>query len=234
MNGELLSIRTRAKTAIILMWAALIINTMLSALGYFVEELHWEDDKTAYLLLVTVLSSVSFINVIISASAFIRWFYVSYANLHKRFSDLKYKKQWAVFGWFVPIVNLVVPYKIMEEMHLKIAELVQQSDTKERIERGLFDFWWGLFIVSVVAETMVVANAIKHSNITAEKHVHGIFDTMTVSYMFSIVVTFTLAFITTKIISDYSKAEEELFIQEQSKAQADENEVAKLSVSVKA
>jgi O-antigen/teichoic acid export membrane protein len=213
MNSEISSIRIKAKAAIIFIWATLILNSLFSVASYFVEDLHATDSHATYIMLITLLSILSFTNFIISVSMFIRWFYTSYANLHTRVKELQYKKYWAVLGWFVPIVNFIVPYKIMEEMHIKTAELLKPSDIKSKIEKGLFDFWWGLGIVSTVLETLVVVHAVEH-NIKQSMHMHSL-DIMTVSYVFSFIVIFSLAAITTKIINDYTKAWEQILAQEQ-------------------
>jgi len=212
MNSEISSIRIKAKAAIIFIWAALIMNSLFSVASYFVEDMHDTDQHTTYVALTIILSVLSLINILISVSTFIRWFYASYTNLHTRAQDLTYKTYWSVLGWFLPIVNLIVPYKIMEEMHMKTAEFLKPSAIKSQIEKGLFDFWWGLGIVSVVLETLVVVHAIEH-NVRQSMHMHSL-DIMSVSYIFSFIIIFLLAYVTTRMINDYTKAWEQILSQE--------------------
>lgn len=86
--------------------------------------------------------------------AFLAWQYRALANVpalgtkHGEFTP-----GWALFCWFIPIMNLWKPFKAMKELWQK-SDSDFHEDTfvpKDGGESsGIVDFWWGAFITSSV------------------------------------------------------------------------------------
>jgi hypothetical protein len=71
---------------------------------------------------------------------FLSWFSRAYVNLHEARSPwLTFGKGWAVWGWFVPIVNLGRPHAIMSEIWLR-----KQFKERQPPYGGIkaVDRWW--------------------------------------------------------------------------------------------
>jgi hypothetical protein len=55
---------------------------------------------------------------LLSAVPVLGWIYRAHANLHDAgVEELKYSPGWALGGYFVPLVNLVVPFRAMRELY---------------------------------------------------------------------------------------------------------------------
>ncbi|MBN1910486.1 MAG: DUF4328 domain-containing protein [Pirellulales bacterium] len=85
-----------------------------------------------------------------SVVAFLMWFHRAHRNLPSLGnSGLKYSPGWAVGGWFVPFLNLVRPYQVMNE--------IWGGSDPEAVREGreswygrsytIPGWWWGLFLV---------------------------------------------------------------------------------------
>ena len=89
---------------------------------------------------------------LLSAIFFIMWFRRAYFNLHQKVSGLTYTEGWAAGCWFVPIVNLFWPYKIMKEIHKEShGLLVQKTNDKYPTHFSAIRLWWTISIVSWLA-----------------------------------------------------------------------------------
>lgn len=82
---------------------------------------------------------------------FLMWLYRAYGNLPvfgNPVSSLSYSPGWAVGSFFVPFVNLVVPYRAVRELWQKSERfgitLSSQSPP------AFFPLWWGFWIVANV------------------------------------------------------------------------------------
>ncbi|WP_137401788.1 DUF4328 domain-containing protein [Echinicola rosea] len=87
---------------------------------------------------------------IVSAIVFLNWFRRAYFNLHKLMPGrLDFSEGWAVGAWFVPIINLYRPYRIMMELfdetfsYLRKKKVVSYS----RHQEGLVISWWIVWIL---------------------------------------------------------------------------------------
>jgi hypothetical protein len=126
---------------------------------------------------------------IITIVLFLLWFSRAYSNLHavnKR--SVRYSKGWAAGSWFVPFVNLVMPYKIMKEVWYKTQEwLPNNSDVEDASYLGV---WWALFILATIAGRIYsvmergaeTINELVNLNITSIMHnlIFGIFIIFTI------------------------------------------------------
>ena len=89
---------------------------------------------------------------VLTAIAFLMWVHRSHRNLSALGAQgLKFTPGWAVGWWFIPILNLFQPFRI-------IREIWRASDPSVAIGTAwraapsspLIGWWWGLFLASVV------------------------------------------------------------------------------------
>lgn len=105
------------------------------------------------------LVSVGFVFItIICGIMFLLWFKRAYHNLHQVNSTLKYKEKWAIWGWFIPIINLWRPYQIMKEIYIHATTQEKKnnaSDEEEIITTPIIDAWWLLWIASGIFSQII-------------------------------------------------------------------------------
>ncbi|MDT0620634.1 DUF4328 domain-containing protein [Croceitalea vernalis] len=148
----------RAKWAEYSLWAILVIGiiSFISSYlqydlllkvqeGFVVSDPELEDNDLREGI-VGITYSVLFI---ISAITYIRWFRRAYYNLHSRTLTPLYDEGWAAGAWFIPILNLFRPYKIMMEIDEETSTLIEKRK-ENTIKRtgGLIGAWWALWIIS--------------------------------------------------------------------------------------
>ncbi|WP_201112030.1 DUF4328 domain-containing protein [Dysgonomonas sp. Marseille-P4677] len=93
--------------------------------------------------------------VIISIITFIRWFRRAYFNLGVLTNECRYNDNWASNGWFVPFMNLYVPYQIMFELYEKTnnyllekyISLEAHETHEKRLNTNHIKWWWFLYII---------------------------------------------------------------------------------------
>ncbi len=87
---------------------------------------------------------------IATAVVFLMWLYRSHENLSSfgvKSRDLEYSSGWTVGSFFVPFVNLVVPYRAIREVWRKSGPNAS-SMFSELSPPGFFPLWWGLWLAS--------------------------------------------------------------------------------------
>lgn len=89
---------------------------------------------------------------IVSIVLFIMWFRRSYFNLCQKITYLKHSEGWAAGGWFVPFLNLYVPYQISKSLIEEYKKLlgVPFGDKKYDNLDIFLGIWWAMHIVSGV------------------------------------------------------------------------------------
>ncbi|MDR0666202.1 MAG: DUF4328 domain-containing protein [Campylobacteraceae bacterium] len=125
----------RAKKAIILIWIVLILEIVSFISSYMQYDLLQTFANGGYISPEAadandnreqIIGIFCLIAYIISAVTFIMWFRRAYYNLHQEADSLLYAEGWAAGSWFIPIINLYRPYKIMKELYVKTKELLQK------------------------------------------------------------------------------------------------------------
>jgi hypothetical protein len=81
--------------------------------------------------------------VVVTAAFFITWLYVQYRRLHSSSAHARLAPGWAIGGWFVPIVNLVLPY-------LVVADVWKATGGRRSGGRALVACWWASYLLSGV------------------------------------------------------------------------------------
>ncbi len=143
---------------------------------------------------------------IISAVTFIQWFRRAYFNLHSKADELEYSEGWAAGSWFVPIINLFRPYRIMNELYVETQEILSQTNSKYKtiISTQFVSIWWTLWIISNVLNKI-------SSKLTTQADTIEKLSTSALVSIISSIVSIILAFVTIKVIYDYSKIEADFF-----------------------
>jgi hypothetical protein len=75
------------------------------------------------------------------------WIFRAHANLHEAgLTDLSYSPRWTVVSYFVPLVNLVIPFRAMRELHNRShGEDVWQA----RAAVAHVSSWWSCHIAAL-------------------------------------------------------------------------------------
>ena len=86
------------------------------------------------------------------AVAFLVWKYKAYKNLYTlNTGRLEYSPGWAVFGYFFPLADFFIPYRIMREIwRAGSHKHIDNVSWKESSVGVLLPLWWILFIANIV------------------------------------------------------------------------------------
>ncbi|MGB5981359.1 MAG: DUF4328 domain-containing protein [Nonlabens sp.] len=206
----------RAKILIVVFWI-IILSGMLSIYSdlleldllkrieggtdYTLEELDANDSRQSLIaIFYTVIS-------IISIVVFLNWFRRAYGNLHRlKIKNLNESESSAVWYWFIPILNLYKPVKIMSEIHSETLNFISKKGT---IKSGgiipfLITVWWVLHIVVNVISNIVLRYAWK-----SDDSVSSMINS-TESYIFTEAFTIIEALIVILMVYKISQNETEL------------------------
>lgn len=143
-NGE------RARIIIILFIThfAVMVASIAAQLWQFSEGIAYENGTTDSVRLTnsdSVVSIITFaflITSILCMIYFIRWFRRAYFNLiFLSPRDTSYTEGWAAGAWFVPFMNFVRPYRIMQELWHGSLKLVS-GNRNNNYPSTLIGAWW--------------------------------------------------------------------------------------------
>jgi hypothetical protein len=131
---------------------------------------------------------------------FILWMKRAYDNLHKSgFGEMNLTSGWVVACWFIPFVNMVMPYIIVKEIWNKTQQTFYKEPVEEIYEGSIVGYWWGTYIgsgiISVVAYYFVTIGEVE------------------IGYWFfsfSTLLSLCAAFYGTKMVKDLSGYESEM------------------------
>lgn len=85
---------------------------------------------------------------------FILWFRRAYNNLNLSFkANTKYAEGWAAGAWFVPFINLVRPYFIMQEIWVKTQEATHNLITHKNGK--IIGWWWVIWIINNIGTNFI-------------------------------------------------------------------------------
>lgn len=89
--------------------------------------------------------------VVLSGIVFLRWFHRAYCNVAQlSLRGTNHATKWAVWGWFVPFLNLYRPYAIAREMWDKCisAGTSTQVAAVATTNGSIVTFWWVSFVLA--------------------------------------------------------------------------------------
>jgi hypothetical protein len=148
----------RASLAIQLLWAVMILDlfSMVSSYmqysllqdltnGIDVSDTDLEFNDLREQLIALLYTVVYLISVV----CFIQWFRRAYNNLESR-TRINHDEGWAAGAWFVPIISLFRPYRIMNELFEKTHKLItDKTGARDEKNEGsaYIGVWWALWII---------------------------------------------------------------------------------------
>ncbi len=205
----------RAKYTIILAWALVVfsfislissffqymlIQDALSGITITEERANANDIREGIIGIIILILYIPFL------TTFIAWFKRAYSNLHKKVIGLSYKESWGILSWFVPILNLYRPYKIMIELYEETKEilLTTYSDFEDELSTEFVGWWWSFWIISNTISQVILRYSKRAETIYQLK-------ILTVGGIISEIVSIILFLFIIKLVKDYSYAEELLF-----------------------
>ncbi|MBW2288196.1 MAG: DUF4328 domain-containing protein [Deltaproteobacteria bacterium] len=123
------------------------------------------NDRAAHLFIGKVVLISQGTMLVLTAIAFMTWLYRSRANL-RAFGTrhLRYSRNWAVFGFLIPVLNLFRPYQVTREVwQASDPSTTDPFDWKEIATPRLIRAWWGTFIafstLKLLAAWMILSSA---------------------------------------------------------------------------
>lgn len=162
-------------------------------------------EATANDLRQAIIGILYFIVTGCSGIAFLSWFHRAYTNLVRMNLSTNYRTRLAIWSFFIPVINLYMPYKIMCEIWVKTNALVLEGDVNRQKEcMKHFIWWWILWLASIFA-----AGLYFYSVLTAI----GIADLKEASLIniISSLVDIPAALVTITVIKKVSKVESQLY-----------------------
>jgi hypothetical protein len=157
---ELKDNSARARISILVFGLICAINIVAVISGYFEYELLEsirmgvyinEDEAKLNDLRQAFIGILQSIIYFISIVVFLLWFRRAYENLHILGIDyLEFRTNMAVWGFFIPVINLFRPFQIMKEIWIESQEQIRTliPDATINTSTYLVGIWWGLFLLT--------------------------------------------------------------------------------------
>ena len=223
----------RAKIAIAMIWVlwastAFIIfyNAIIFPLSYRVFS-DWDINQIfqIHLIISKILSTLYIIINLSLFITFIRWFKRAYSNLNTITNNTFYGESWAIKCWFIPFMNLYIPFLMMKELYEKTDNYLFErqllidstEEYTDRLNLKSVNWWWAFIVLfSLVSIFLFLIS----------RYAMKYYFMIGFVGIFSFIKLITLAIsgiFTIKIIKNYSKAEEILFqLEQENEAEKDD------------
>src|SRR5262245_23012303 len=159
-----MSARRRAQVTVLLLIVGAVISFLTiptHILDMYVSPLNANqevsDNPSGFfaLILTGVLGLATVAVYIATVIAFLMWLYRSSNNVAAFGQRTQHSSGWAVGSFFVPIMNLFVPYQAAKDIWQK-SEPVAQSFTFAVTVPAFFAAWWGFWIASNIVSNIYI------------------------------------------------------------------------------
>lgn len=155
---SLASLRFRAKAVVLLAWAYIVLMVLQIALvGYLqfrpqeiVVNAPGTDPGLAPQMLLGIASFAGALLLLLITVALIvmalMWIYRAHANLVQQGVAIDHSPGWAVGSYFIPFVNLVIPFRAMRELYNR-----SHGEIEEHAHSTVDDVmaWWTAYILGI-------------------------------------------------------------------------------------
>ncbi|MBE51132.1 MAG: hypothetical protein CMP51_05520 [Flavobacteriales bacterium] len=161
---------------------------------------------------------------IISIITFILWFRRSYYNI-SLIQEMRFNERWTVGGWFIPIFNAIRPYQILEDLFINTKEICEEKGLNiksEFLQSKILLYWNILFVFDLYfqgiyslfksiqkfgSDNVFNREWMEQNESILNEYMAQIVEQTEVLVL---VLYLPLCYFTIKIISQYSKVEEEI------------------------
>lgn len=202
----------RAKNAKILIIAVIFVECLLFATNIF--QFNILVDLSNNLIVsnstieannfrVSLFSRIYLIVFSISAVFFIKWFRRAYFNLHLISKKLSFSESSAVSSWFIPFLNLVRPYQIMDELFLQTLVCINETEIYKKKYKNTIVYWWVCWVASFVLSNVIAIYFNYFSDFEVLK-------SLIIILLLCNVLSFFSGFFVIKLINNYSNLETKL------------------------
>ena len=116
-----------------------------------------EERATLNDLRATAITLLKWVAYIANVVVFCMWIHRAYSNLPALGNPrqgLEYSPRWAVGGFFIPLANLVIPYKVTREIWAKSDPAIRSDEDfmfAQPATATLVGAWWAFWIIRNVA-----------------------------------------------------------------------------------
>lgn len=201
----------RAKAAILLVYIVMALDVLSAVSGVMQYQLLERangiegistEEANANDLREQILGIVYLAANIVAIIMFIRWFRRAYYNLHQLPVSATYTEGWAAGAWFVPILNLFRPYRIMKELYTESCSFLQRREVSftHLTSTAAVGIWWALWVLSSFIGQFVFRYTMRADTIDE-------MITSTIAGIIGNIVGVPLALVAAKVIKDYAEAE---------------------------
>jgi hypothetical protein len=125
---------------------------------------------------IALISGIQGAALICTGIAFVAWFFRAYQNVERLGArDLRIKHGWAIGSWFVPILNLIRPKQIMNDIWRASDPALPAGEARgwqHAAVPGLLHGWWAVCLVAASAGN-VAAQMIENSATIAARRSAG-------------------------------------------------------------
>jgi len=147
-----------------------VLNTLIAVADYedkIIVVTHGEPDVVGLLEVLDLLAPLDVLTMVgarlwmlglfVTVVAFITWLFQARRNAGRLRGGPKWAPGWAIGGWFIPVANLVIPYKVVQDVQKASSPYVpgQPPVTVRTAPVGL---WWAGWIVTVVLNRVIAAH----------------------------------------------------------------------------
>lgn len=152
----------RAKIAIVFIWIVLVARFIFlissffrlkriqdSVVGdFFIGSADVLNDPRHFIIGLAV--SLLFL---ISSIFYVMWINRAYSNLQLKSKYLSINKIWATWSWYIPVINLILPFYIMRDLYFESYKLLRNESLvpKKEVNFNYVSFWWGLWVFGTVS-----------------------------------------------------------------------------------
>jgi hypothetical protein len=151
------------------------------------------------LMLTAVLGIATVAVYIATAIAFLMWLYRSSNNVAAFGKRTQHSSGWAVGSFFVPIMNLFVPYQATKDIWTKSGPAEAGTLSFATSPPGFFAAWWGFWISSNIASNIYIRLTLADAPVEASSIV-GIFSEL---------LSIAAAAFAIKVVRDIDRRQEE-------------------------
>lgn len=141
--------RSRARVAIFFLWLSAGRSTAIMIYNFVGD--HVLQNRRAAIIGIILLVALTLATI----GSFLAWFFRAYQNLYSTGAYTLYAPGWAIGSFFVPILNWIRPYRIMEEIWQENAEMANDSNAAESLRQNqpnaLLKWWWGCWVLANIA-----------------------------------------------------------------------------------